>query len=127
MAPEAQTHTSVQGIQWREFLAPLKGFEDLFALGHSAAPTVMIIPQRINPITVPMMMPSSSGCAFFMFLQFFHESRRGVFNDPLSELADPVVTKPCFCAESGPISPQGFNVLSSFFGHAHGRFLASSC
>jgi hypothetical protein len=83
----------------------------------------MIIPQRIKPITVPMMIPSS---AFFMFLQFLHEGRRGVFNDALSELADPVVTKPGLCAESGPISPQGLNVLSSFFGHAHGCFIAAS-
>jgi len=86
----------------------------------------MIIPQRINPITVPMMMPSSSGCAFFMFLQFLHESRRGILDDSLSELADPVVTKPGFCAEPGPISPQGLNVLSSFFGHAHRCFIAAS-
>ena len=123
MTPKAQTHSTVKGIQWRELLAPLKGFEDLFALGHSAAPTVMITPQRIKPITVPMMIPSS---AFFMFLQFLHESRRGILDDALSELADPVVTKPGFCAESGPISPQGLNVLSSFFGHAHGCVIAAS-
>ena len=123
MAPKAQTHATVKGIQWRELLAPFKGFQDLFALGHSAAPTVMIIPQRIKPITVPMMIPSS---AFFMFLQFLHEGRRGILDDSLSELADPVVTKPGLCAESGPLSPQGLNVLSSFFGHAHGCFIAAS-
>lgn len=108
-------------------MAPLESSENLFPLTHSEAPTVMMIPQRIKPITVPMMMPSSSGCAFFMFLKFLHESRRGVLDNALGELAYPVVTKPSLRTESGPLSPQGVNVLSSFFGHAHGRFLASSC
>jgi len=126
MAPKAQAHTSVNGFQGSKLLAPQKGFQDLFPLGHSAAPIVMIRPQRINPMTVPMMMPSSSGCALFMFLKFLHEGRRGVLDYPLGELAYPVVTKPGLRTESRPLSPQGVNVLSSFFGHAHGCFIAAS-
>lgn len=107
-------------------MAPLEGSENLFPLTHSEAPTVMIIPQIIKPMTVPMMMPSSSGCAFFMFLKFLYKSRRGVLDNALGELAYPVVTKPGLRTESGPLSPQGVNVLSSFFGHAHGCFIAAS-
>jgi hypothetical protein len=88
---------------------------------------VMIMPQIIRPRMVPMMMPSSSGwSSFFMFRQLLDEVRRGVLDNALGELADPVVSQPGIRAKSGPVSTNAMNVGSRLFGNRHGRSVASS-
>lgn len=74
-----------------------------------------------------MMIPSSSGwSSFFMSRQLLDEVRRGVLDNPLGELTDPVVSQPCIRAKSGPVSTNAMNIGSRLFGNRHGRILASS-
>lgn len=119
------THASAQGFKGRELLAPLKGSQDLFSLCHREAPTVMMSPHKIKPINEPIMMPSNSFPSF-MLQHSLNKVGRGSLDDPLRELANPMVSQAGLGADFRPLAPLTLNVVSSLFGQCHGGVVASS-
>ena len=74
-----------------------------------------------------MMIPSSSGWSLLLMLhQLLNKVSRGVLDNPLGELADPVIRQPGVCAKPRPVSTNAMNVGPGLFCDGHGGSLALS-